>query len=199
MVAAAASDLPRGDAAGPSAHAGARSDVGLLLPAVRFEDRSKGASKFGPQQRREYLLQLRGLYRDLNPWPLKLSKFLATGAFGILPNLLVLNLIVRLGGRREVAVAAAWFVAMSLNYVLNREWTFRAGHQRVVSSYFKYALAATGGLGVQVAVMQGLPAWNVNLSALLGIAAGTLFNFLASQTWVFARKGRETEGMESGR
>jgi len=154
---------------------------------IRFEDRAKGASKFGSQQRREYLLQLRSLYRDLNPWPLKLAKFLATGAIGVLPNLLVLNLIVRLGGRRAIAVAAAWFVAMSTNYILNREWTFRAGHLRVVSSYLKYALGALGGLGVQAAVMQGLPSWNVNLSALLGIAAGTLFNYLACELWAFAR------------
>jgi dolichol-phosphate mannosyltransferase len=155
---------------------------------IRFEDRSKGASKFGPAQRREYLQQIRDLYRDLNPWPLRGVKFLCTGAIGILPNLAVLNLAVRLGASREAGVMAGWVVSMSTNYILNRVWTFRAGSLPVVSSYVKYALGVLGGLGVQVAVMHALPAWNVSLSAVLGIIAGTLFNYLSSQLWAFARK-----------
>jgi len=39
----------------------------------------------------------------------------------------------------------------------------------------KYALGVLGGLGVQFAVVHALPAWNLNLSNLLGIIAGTLF------------------------
>src|SRR5581483_7026579 len=83
---------------------------------IRFEDRSEGASKFGPQQRREYLNQIRELYGDLNPWPLKLVKFLITGAIGILPNLAVLNLVVRLGGTREAGVVMGWLMSMTVNY-----------------------------------------------------------------------------------
>jgi dolichol-phosphate mannosyltransferase len=155
---------------------------------IRFEDRSKGASKFGSAQRREYLQQIRDLYRDLNPWPMKAVKFLCTGAIGVLPNLAVLNLAVRLGASRESGVMTGWIVSMTTNYVLNRVWTFRAGNLPIISSYVKYGLGVLGGLGVQVAVMHALPAWNVNLSAILGIAAGTLFNYLSSQLWAFARK-----------
>lgn len=155
---------------------------------IRFEDRSKGASKFGPVQRREYLDQIRDLYRDLNPWPVKAAKFCITGAIGILPNLAVLNLVVRLGGSRQAAIIMGWLMSMTANYVLHREWTFRAGNQPVVSSYVKYAIGVLAGLGIQVAVVHALPSWNINASALLGIAAGTLFNYLASQRWAFSRK-----------
>lgn len=155
---------------------------------IRFEDRSQGASKFGPKQRREFLAQLRELYLELNPWPLRLAKFLCTGAMGVLPNLAVLNLVLHLGGGRTAAVLAGWGVSMTGNYVLNRAWTFRAGGLPVLASYAKYALGVLGGLGVQLLVMTALPSWNVNLNALLGIVAGTLFNFLASQLWAFARK-----------
>jgi dolichol-phosphate mannosyltransferase len=156
---------------------------------IRFEDRSAGASKFGPKQRREYLKQLWDLYRDLNAWPLRVAKFLLTGAIGVIPNLGVLNLVVRVfHGSQDAGTAAGWFVAMTCNYVLNREWTFRAGGLAVVPSYVKYALGSLGGLGVQAAVMHALPTMQYSLSALLGIAAGTIFNYLASQLWAFARK-----------
>jgi dolichol-phosphate mannosyltransferase len=155
---------------------------------IRFEDRSKGASKFGAKQRREFLDQLQELYRELNPWPLRIVKFLCIGAVGLLPNLAVLNLLLRLGTERTTAIVAGWIVSMTANYALNRTWTFRAGGLPILASYAKYALGVLGGLGVQVLVMRSVPSWNVNLSALLGIIAGTLFNFLASQLWAFGRK-----------
>jgi putative flippase GtrA len=36
--------------------------------------------------------------------------------------------------------------------------------------------------------MQLLPSMNHNLSASIGIVAGTIFNYLASQLWAFARR-----------
>ncbi len=159
---------------------------------IRFEDRAAGASKFGAKQRREYLSQIRTLYTELNAWPLRLAKFLCTGALGILPNLAILNLLVRgFGTSHDAGAAAGWFGAMTCNYVLNREWTFRAGDVPVVASYVKYAIGALGGLGVQLAVMHALPKLQYNLSALLGIAAGTVFNYLVSQLWAFAKRGRQ--------
>lgn len=155
---------------------------------IRFEDRAAGASKFSSKERKEFLQQVRTLYVDLNAWPIRLAKFLCTGALGVLPNLAILNLCVRLiRTSHDVGAVAGWCGAMTFNYILNREWTFKAGDLPVVTSYVKYALGALGGLGVQVAVMHALPAWHYNLSALLGIVAGTIFNFLASQLWAFTR------------
>jgi dolichol-phosphate mannosyltransferase len=158
---------------------------------IRFEDRSAGATKFSSKERKEFLQQVGILYRDLNAWPLRLLKFLCTGALGILPNLAILNLLLRVvGTSQDAAAAAGWFGAMTFNYVLNREWTFRAGEVPVVSSYVKYALGALGGLGVQLAVMHALPKLHYNLSALLGIAAGTIFNYVVSQLWAFSKKAK---------
>ncbi len=155
---------------------------------IRFEDRAKGESKFGPKQRREYLRQIWDLYSDLNAWPLRILKFLCTGAIGVLPNIAVLNLVVRVfGGSKDVGVPLGWFVAMTTNYLINRSWTFRAGSIPVTTSYLKYAVGCLVGLGVQWGVMAALPSMHYNLSALLGIGAGTVVNYLASQLWAFAR------------
>jgi dolichol-phosphate mannosyltransferase len=156
---------------------------------IHFEDRAAGASKFSSKERREFLKQVWTLYLDLNAWPVRLAKFLVTGALGILPDIAVLNLVVRaLGGSPTQGAVAGWFVAMTGNYALNRVWTFRASQLPLFSSYLKYALGVLAGLAVKVAVMKALPSWHYNVSNILGIVVGTVFNYLASQLWAFSRR-----------
>jgi dolichol-phosphate mannosyltransferase len=156
---------------------------------IHFEDRAAGASKFDSRQRREFLRQVWTLYRDVNAWPWKLAKFLTIGFLGILPDVAVLNLVVQaLRGTPTQGAVAGWFVAMTSNYALNRVWTFRARELPIVSSYLRYALGVLGGLAVKVAVLHALPHWHYNFSNLLGILAGTLFNYMASQLWAFAKR-----------
>lgn len=156
---------------------------------IRFEDRASGASKFSSKERREFLRQVGTLYLDLNAWPWRVAKFLCTGALGIVPNLAVLNFCLRvLHLGTGAAATAGWLVSMTMNYALNRVWTFQARSLPLVPSYVKYALGVLGGFGIQVGIMKLLPAVNVNLGATIGIVAGTLFNYLASQLWAFARK-----------
>lgn len=156
---------------------------------IHFEDRIQGASKFSSKERYEFLRQVGQLYLDLNIWPWRVAKFLCTGALGMVVNLAVLNLAIRVFHfGRDAAVVAAWTVAMSSNYVLNRIWTFRAQQLPIATSYLKYGLGCLGGLVIQDGVMRLLPLMNYNLSASLGIVAGTVFNYLASQLWAFSRK-----------
>lgn len=156
---------------------------------IHFEDRAAGASKFSSKERREFLKQVWTLYLDLNAWPWRVAKFLCTGALGVLPNLAVLNLcIYALHTDRRAAIVAGWVVSMTMNYALNRVWTFKARQLPIVASYLKYALGALGGFGVQYGVMALLPTLNHNISASIGIVAGTIFNYLASQLWAFARR-----------
>ncbi len=155
---------------------------------IRFEDRGAGASKFSGREQREYLAQLWSLYNDLNAWPVKLAKFLVTGATGLVVNLAVLIVMVEAFKRnpRGDAAIAAWVVAMTWNYVLNRRWTFRAQTMPVVATYVRYGLGVLAGVGVQLAVMHALFWIHYAQAAVLGIVAGTTFNFAASELWAFA-------------
>src|SRR5262245_57111582 len=159
---------------------------------IRFDDRGAGESKFGPRERREFLKQVWTLYHDLNAWPWCVAKFLVTGFSGYLVHMAVMAAVVMgLGGRPNVEGAVAGFtVAMTTNYLINRHWTFRARHVGVVSSYPKYALSALAGLGVQIGVMTILQAQPWAWSATLGIAAGTVCNFLLNFLWTFPRRSR---------
>jgi dolichol-phosphate mannosyltransferase len=156
---------------------------------IHFEDRAAGASKFSSKERKEFLRQVWTLYLDLNAWPWRVAKFLVTGGLGVLPNLAVLNLCLRvLHTSTDAAAVAGWTISMTINYVLNRVWTFQARQLPIVSSYVKYALGVLGGFGVQYAVMKLLPSCNINVSASIGIILGTVFNYFASQLWAFSRR-----------
>jgi len=156
---------------------------------IRFEDRAAGESKFGPRERRDFLRQAWTLYRDLNSWPYRLAKSLATGATGTGVHLAVLSALVgRLGLRPLAAAACAFAVAMPWNYVLNRRWTFRAGGTPVLSTFPAYATGAAAGLLTQLGIMKSLPGLHYVLGASLGIAAGAVFTLLSSHLWAFRKR-----------
>jgi len=156
---------------------------------IHFEDRQAGESKFGGRARKEYLKQLWMLYRDLNAWPWRLAKFLATGATGYLVHIGVLCALVERVGLEPVRAAViAFAVAMTSNYTLNRLWTFRARSVSLFTSYTAYAAGALGGLLVQILVMHALSALHYVLGASLGIVLGTTFTFLTSHLWAFAKR-----------
>jgi dolichol-phosphate mannosyltransferase len=156
---------------------------------IHFEDRAAGLSKFSGRERHEFLKQIWTLYLDLNAWPWRVTKFLATGALGILPDVAVLNLFVRVtGGNPKLGAIVSGFVAMTFNYTINRLWTFRAWKHPLVSSYLKYVAGALGGVGIKVGVIALLPWMPYNYSNLLGIVAGTISNYLMCQLWAFRRR-----------
>ncbi len=166
---------------------------------IKFEDRGEGTSKFSKKERREYLRQLRDLYRDLNAGPWRLFKFLVTGTTGVGVNYVVYSLLHRLLGWSSAAGAVgAFIVAMTSNYAINRWWTFRAAGSLFVSYAF-YALGTLGGFGVQLAVMYAAlgPAMartgvehgiRDDVALLAGIVAGTAVNYVASELLAFRRR-----------
>jgi len=159
---------------------------------IHFEDRSAGDSKFSSKQRREFLKQVWTLYRDLNAWPLKLAKFLTTGALGTVIDMAVLYGVARAMGETEpskyIGAVAGFVAAMTFNFTLNRAWTFRAREIPIGAAYPKYALGTLGGLGIKTATLYATPSIHYLAGNFLGIVLGTIFNYLASRFWAFARR-----------
>jgi dolichol-phosphate mannosyltransferase len=162
---------------------------------IRFEDRREGTSKFGPKERREFLQQVAELYRDVNAWPFRVTKFCVTGGTGYFVHMAVLAAVVELlGASPFVGAIAGFMVAMTSNYRLNKVWTFRAKAAPFLPSYARYAVGAVGGLGVQLGIMHLLRHVHYLSGASLGILAGAAFTFLVSQFWAFAGKGARSKG-----
>ena len=124
-----------------------------------------------------------------------IPKFLIVGLLGTLTNLALFYI---LADRWEFAAlpvsTCTFFISSIQNYYLNHKWTFsdRTGDQPVgLLSYAKYLFVALAGLGINLFLLW----WLLLLFSLplkviaqgVGIAGGTIINFLGSRYWVFRK------------
>jgi dolichol-phosphate mannosyltransferase len=157
---------------------------------IHFEDRRFGQSKLTFRQQILYLQHLRRLYIfKFGAWT-QLMQFLAVGALGTVVNLVALSVLMRLALPQRAAVALAIFVAMCFNFVLNRRFSFSATRHRPWPRQFVgFVAASSAGALINyfttVFTAARIPGIRVELAALIGIAVGTMFNFVASRYLVF--------------
>jgi dolichol-phosphate mannosyltransferase len=157
---------------------------------IHFENRRFGESKLTLKQQLLYLQHLRRLYIfKFGLWS-QLMQFLVVGGFGVLVNLAFLTLFVRGGVPLRVSVAAAIFVSMCFNFVLNRRFSFsfaRSGHW--FPQFLRFVGASSAGACLNyfltLATLGIFPAWRPQAASLVGIGAGTAFNFAASRYLIF--------------
>jgi dolichol-phosphate mannosyltransferase len=111
------------------------------------------------------------------------------GATGYIVNLVVFTVLVHAAAvDYKLAALAAFFVALTNNFVWNRAWTFAAsdGHAGFQAARFcVVSLAAFGfNLVVLFALVEGLAMQKVPAQA-IAIAAATPLNFLGNKLWSF--------------
>jgi dolichol-phosphate mannosyltransferase len=109
-------------------------------------------------------------------------------------DLLIYALLLRGGVALPVARALAIFVAMSWNFALNRRISFSGSRfgRPIIEQYVLWL--ASSGLGavtswsvaVSLTSFTQFFAWHVFIAAILGIAVGSLINFILARYWVFA-------------
>jgi dolichol-phosphate mannosyltransferase len=157
---------------------------------IHFDNRHFGESKLTLRQQLLYLRHLRRLYVfKYGTWT-QLTQFLMVGALGTGVNLATLTLLLALRVPTRLAVAGAIVVAMTFNFVLNRRFSFSGARTGSWSRQFiRYAAASSVGAAINyvtaLAAMSKLTGGQPHTAALIGIAAGTAFNFVASRYLVF--------------
>jgi len=117
------------------------------------------------------------------------------GSLGFAVNLAVFALYAKVFGFGPNASAvAAFVVAVTGNYSLNRLWSFaRPVSERVpyLTGWGRYVAVNAFGLGVNVAVLNAILGWLGNgfmyHGQALGVACGMLFNFFLSRALIFDR------------
>ena len=122
-----------------------------------------------------------------------ISKFLTVGFLGTWTNLVLFYILADRWGFAVLPVSTLTFIISSLqNYYLNHIWTFsdRTVNQPVgLICYVKYLLVALMGLGINLFLLWGLLfLFSLPLKVMaqaVGIAGGTLINFIGSRYWVF--------------
>jgi len=130
--------------------------------------------------------------------PKRFLRFGLVGTSGVIVNGLVVwastELLLGRFGAFGLRIAFALGVVISVfsNFLLNEAWTFRdrprRRGQRWIARLGRYCLAAFGGAMLQLIVSVlcteklGVPyLW----ATLVGVAAGTICNYLSMRTWVF--------------
>jgi dolichol-phosphate mannosyltransferase len=163
----------------------------ILEIPIHFDDRRFGESKLSFREQLRFIKHLRRLYiYKYGTWS-HLMQFLVVGVSGLVVNLVTLTLLLQLGFGSRQCVVLAIIISMIWNFVLNRRFSFSyARYQSVVWQFLGFTAACSVGAAVNyfttVSLWESLP--SKQLAAFIGVAAGTLFNFIANRFWVFRLK-----------
>lgn len=156
-----------------------------------FRERVHGESKLDAKVALDYIgFVLNKLSGGLIP--LRFIFFALVGASGVLVHLAALYAGLTVGVRFEWAQTIATFVAMTSNFVINNEITYRdarlKGVRFVTGLLLFYLVCSIGAFG-NVGVASWLYAGDVDwwLSGLAGAIMGAVFNYAASATLVWRR------------
>jgi dolichol-phosphate mannosyltransferase len=120
---------------------------------------------------------------------IQLIRFLVVGSSGYAVNLAVFSVALALGAHYTEAAIVAFFVAWTSNFVLNRYWTFDAGHRPALRQGVKYLLVSLIALGANLVVLHFLIEAGLaeTPAQALAILLVTPVSFLLSRRWSFAR------------
>ena len=163
---------------------------------IHFVNRVRGESKltFGEQLR--YIKHLRRLYLYTFTNAMYFLQFLVVGIIGTVVNLAVLTILGGFGTPKTLALGGGIVTSLISNFFLNRRFTFSyARHENIWHQFAGFVSASLIGMVVNYAVAltlaSGLLAdrpFGLQIAALVGIAAGLLFNFVGSQYFVFRKR-----------
>ena len=170
---------------------------------IHFADRTVGESKLNLSEQFKYLRHLKRLFDYKYATRAQFLQFCLVGATGVGVDLLSLNLLLLLTHSFSLARGVAIGIAMTWNFYLNRRLTFsHARREPWFGQYLKFVGTCLVGAVVSWCVSTVAVGWRpeslvwIQVAALVGIACGTVSNFLFARYFVFptrvkdARSGR---------
>ena len=169
---------------------------------IHFADRQKGVSKLSLREQLRYLRHLKRL-ADYKYGALShLLQFGFVGGMGTLVNLLMFTALRSAGMGRASSLAAAIWLAMTHNYLLNRSITFSyaRGQKGIARQYAQFMATCLVGLFVNYLVamrlMNHIEVFGriEQLAVIVGVLSGMIFNFAGSKLWIFRRGGTTSRG-----
>mgnify|MGYP001342986758 FL=1 len=121
------------------------------------------------------------------------SRFLIVGFLGTITNLSIFFIFVDFLKYQATLISIfAFFISNLQNYILNHHWTFfekTKFFNKTIIAYIKYFIVALSSLILNLIVLNIVLnffdlSYKVFAQA-LGIATGTIINFVGSKNWVF--------------
>jgi dolichol-phosphate mannosyltransferase len=161
---------------------------------IIFVDRELGVSKQSLGVFGQYLAHLTKLYAYRYPSLAELVKFCAVGVIGLVLDLAtVIALKETWGLDTRLCAVVGFLVAVSSNFVLNRNYTFaRARELPLLFSFATYVGANLAGLAIRMLTIQALIALagmdggrSYVFTNFVGIILATLVNFVGAKFFAF--------------
>ena len=160
------------------------------IPII-FTNRIKGKSKAGIKEIFCYLKNLWGYRKDINlRFIRQFLKFSLIGLIGTFVNIAFLYLFTNVFGIYYLISAIfSFFIAISINFVLNKVWTFKENFKhKVVRKWFKFLVISAIVLGINLLFLYLFTEFfkiYYLISQILAIGIGLFFNFLGNKFWTF--------------
>jgi dolichol-phosphate mannosyltransferase len=157
---------------------------------IYFANRKRGKSKLSFKEQLRYIQHLRRLFiYKFGTWS-RLLHFLAVGASGVVVNLAIVTLLLRMHSPADAALAGGILVSVVSNFFLNRRFTFSyAAEKSIIGQFLGFCVASSFGALVNFAVAKvfsaAWPGVPLQLAAAVGILSGTFLNFIANRYFVF--------------
>ncbi len=154
----------------------------------RFGRREHGESKLDARSMHDFLLTI--LHHSVGQWlPARFVMFAMVGGLGVFVHFAVLTVALPVAGF-TAAQAAASVVAMTFNFALNNELTFRDLKLRGLGwlrGWLSFCLVCSVGILANVGVAAALFADDVAwyLSAIAGILVGSVWNFAVTSAYTW--------------
>jgi len=155
---------------------------------VSFIDRTMGESKLGLKDIVEFLF---------NAWWIRVRsastfiKFLFVGATGVIVNLGLFTMLLKMGVNKYLASPVAIQVSIFSNFLLNNYWTFRWRNtaDSIQVRGVKFNLVSLASLTISYAAFilgsVAFPNAHPALIQFLGIIPATIVNYLGNSYWTF--------------
>ena len=159
---------------------------------IQFQNRTQGESKLTLKEQLRFLRHLRRLYIYRARFWTDLIQFGGVGGSGILLNLIVVSVAVKLACPDSAAIALGILISFFSNFFLNRSITFADSDEQnlwrqLVGFAGACSVGALANLIIAQAVLYFRPAWPIQVAVLFGVACGFVFNFIINRFHVFKR------------
>ena len=130
----------------------------------------------------------------------KIVKFGSVGALGSVTNIAIFSSLTFLNIHYNIASVAAFLVAVTQNYSLNKKWTFKEHNTKTKKKFIKYFILNFISFLINLAVLNiivlnfGDDKFTTILAQIIGIGVGMGLNFIGSYVVIFAKsKDEENE------
>jgi dolichol-phosphate mannosyltransferase len=160
----------------------------VIEVSYRFRARNAGDSKMSLKEQWNYIRHLINLVKD-SPQDRRFYLFAMVGISGIFVNMIVYTILIRLNFGVSVAGSLSALTAMLSNFFLNDQFTWsEVKNTPLWIRMCKFFTTSILGIIIDICVLSLL--YHVNhihylVSNLLGIMAGTLWNYCLNNLWTW--------------